>query len=128
MTITPVQPADMPTPGGHYSPGVRHGDTLYISGQLGITSARPDADAVSVADQVATALGNAERIALAAGANRADFVKCTVFVSDVAYWAETNTAYAAFFGTHRPARSIVPCGALHYGSKVEIEAVVAIPG
>jgi 2-iminobutanoate/2-iminopropanoate deaminase len=126
--MKPIRSADASPAGGHYSQGVLHGDTLYVSGQLGVTRDTPNAGNVPVREQVAFALGNMERIAKAAGASRADVVKCTVFVAGIEHWPEANEAYAAFFGEHKPARSIVPCLPLHFGAKVEIEAVVAVPG
>ena len=124
--LTEVRCAAAPPPGGHYAQAVLHGTVLYVSGQLGVTGDTPDPASVAIADQVSFALGNIERIARVVGASRADVVKCTVFVTDVAHWPEVNRAYAAHFGAHRPARSIVPCGALHFGAQVEIEAVVAV--
>ena len=123
--MTEIRCAEAPSPGGHYAQAVLHGDTLYISGQLGLTRGT-DPVAVPVAEQVAFALGNVERVARVVGTGRDGVIKCTVFVTDIAHWDEANRAYAAFFGTHRPARSVVPCGALHFGAAVEIEAVVAI--
>ena len=55
-------------------------------------------------------------------------LKCTVYVAGIEHWDEANRAYAAFFGAHRPARAVVPCGPLHHGCKVEVEAVVAVGG
>ncbi len=128
MTIAPrmteVRCAAAPQPGGHYAQGVLHGSTLYVSGQLGLARDMPTE--TSIAEQVAFALGNIERIARVAGADRTGVVKCTVYVAEIAHWDEANRAYAAFFGAHRPARAVVPCGPLHFGCKVEIEAVVAV--
>jgi len=124
--LTEVRCAEAPPAGGHYAQGVLHGATLYVSGQLGVTRDTPDSAAVSVTDQVAFALGNIERIASVVGAGRDDVVKCTVFVTGIEHWDEANRAYAAFFGAHRPARSVAPCADLHFGAKVEIEAVVAV--
>ncbi len=126
--LTEVKSAEVPPPGGHYAQGVLHAGLLHVSGQLGVGPGTPEPDAVPVADQVALALGNIERIAREVGAGRADVVKCTVYVAGVEHWAEANRAYAAFFGAHRPARSVVPCSTLHYGAKIEIEAVVAVGG
>jgi 2-iminobutanoate/2-iminopropanoate deaminase len=124
--LTEIRCADAPPPGGHYAQAVLHRDTLYVSGQLGVTKDTPDADSVPVADQVAFALGNIEAIARVVGAAKEDVIRCTVYVTDVEHWGEVNRAYAAFFGTHRPARSIVPSGPLHFGALVEIEAIVAV--
>ncbi|SEH19892.1 reactive intermediate/imine deaminase [Sphingopyxis sp. YR583] len=124
--LTEIRCADAPPPGGHYAQAVLHRDTLYVSGQLGVTKDTPEADSVPVADQVFFALGNIEAIARVVGAAKEDVIRCTLYVTDVAHWGEVNAAYASFFGAHRPARSIVPSGPLHYGALVEIEAVVAV--
>jgi len=126
--LTEVRCAAAPPPGGHYAQGVLHGNLLHVSGQLGVTRDTPNPDAVPVAEQMAFALGNIERIARVVGAGPADVVKCTVFVAGIEHWEEANRAYAAFFGAHRPARSVVPCNPLHFGAKVEVEAVVAVSG
>ena len=124
--LTEIRCADAPPPGGHYAQAVLHRDTLHVSGQLGVTGDTPDADTVPIADQVAFALGNIEAIAGVVGAAKEDVIRCTLYVTDVAHWGEVNGAYANFFGTHRPARSIIPSGPLHFGALVEIEAVVAV--
>ncbi len=122
--MTEVRCAGAPAPGGHYAQAMLHGGTLYVSGQLGLARDMPVE--TSVTEQVAFALGNLERVARVVGATRNDVVKCTVFVAGIEHWEEANRAYAAFFGSHRPARSVVPCGPLHFGCKVEVEAVVAV--
>lgn len=126
--LTEVRCAEAPPPGGHYAQGLLHGNLLHVSGQLGVTRDTPDPDAVPVAEQMAFALSNVEHIARVVGAGRADIVKCTVFVAGIEHWEEANRAYAAFFGAHRPARSVVPCSPLHFGARVEVEAVVAVCG
>lgn len=122
--LTEIRCADAPPPGGHYAQAILHRDTLYVSGQLGIT--KETSEGVPIAEQVAFALGNIEAIAGVVGAAKEDIIRCTLYVTDVAHWGEVNSAYAAFFGPHRPARSIVPGGPLHFGALVEIEAVVAV--
>jgi 2-iminobutanoate/2-iminopropanoate deaminase len=124
--ITEIRCAAAPPPGGHYAQAMLHGDTLYVSGQLGVTADTADPQNRSIGEQVNFALGNIQAIAAVVGASLDDIVRCTVYVVDVAHWGEVNAAYAAFFGTHRPARSIVPCGPLHFGALVEIEAIVAV--
>lgn len=123
---TEIRCAEAPPPGGHYAQAVLHGDTLYVSGQLGVTGETPNAETVPIADQVTFALTNIAAISRVVGAQVDDIIRCTVYVTDIAHWDEANRAYAAFFGTHRPARSIVPCGPLHFGALIEIEAVVAV--
>jgi reactive intermediate/imine deaminase len=103
-----------------------HGGTLYVSGQLGVTRETVEPSKVPISDQVMFALGNIKAIAGVVGEQVDDIVRCTVYVTDIAQWDEVNRTYAAFFGTHRPARSVVPCGPLHFGALVEIEAIVAV--
>ncbi len=122
--LVEVRCAAAPPPGGHYAQGVLHGATLYVSGQLGLVHGM--VVETGAAEQVTFALGNVERIARVVGAGRGNVVSCTVFVAGIEHWDKINEAYAAFFGAHRPARSIVPCGPLHFDCKVEVEAVVAV--
>ncbi len=111
---------------GHYSPGIISNGMLYISGQLSVdpdTRALPEGDAAAHA---ALALKNVERVLTEAGLTRSDVVQCRVYVTDVALWDEVNAVYAEFFGSHRPARVVVPVPALHFGCTVEIEAVAEV--
>ena len=124
--LTEIRCAEAPPPGGHYTQAMLHGDTLYVSGQLGVTKTTPNAENIPIAEQVAFALGNIAAIGRVVGAQIDDVIKCTVYVTDIAHWDEANRAYAAFFGSHRPARAIVPCNPLHFGALVEIEAVIAV--
>lgn len=108
---------------GHYSPGVLVGNTLYISGQLPMD---PDTDQLvtgGIEAQTHAALGNVERVLQAAGLSKENVALCRVYIPDVGLWDAVNEVYAAFFGEHKPARVVVPTGALHHGALVEIEAI-----
>lgn len=50
----------------------------------------------------------------------------TVYISDIALWDRVNAVYAQFFGQHRPARTVVPTGELHFGFQIEIDAIAAV--
>ena len=117
-----IAPKDGKT-GGHYSPGIISNGMLYISGQLPIDPATGQIGGLTVAEQTRTALNNVERILLAAGLARHNVVQCRVYIPDSTCWNEVNHAYAEFFGTHKPARAVVPTRDLHHGVLVEIEAV-----
>lgn len=112
--------------GGHYTPGVIHGDTLYISGQLSINPETGSVPSGGVKAEAAQALHNLETVLQAAGLTRDSVMMCRVYLPNVAYWGELNEVYSKFFGTHKPARVVVPTGALYGGCLVEIEAVAAI--
>ena len=115
----------IPAPAGHYSPVIEHNGTLFISGQLPMnpnTKAVPD----DVGAQTVQALENLENLLFAAGSDRQDVLQMRIFVSDIDHWDAINRAYAAWFGDHKPARAIIPCGPLHFGCLLELEATAAV--
>jgi 2-iminobutanoate/2-iminopropanoate deaminase len=71
--------------------------------------------------QLGRALANAEQLLRDHGASPEDVVKTTVFVTDPGQFPAVNDAYVAFFGDHRPARSMVAVSALPAGAAVEVE-------
>jgi 2-iminobutanoate/2-iminopropanoate deaminase len=116
----------MSTPIGPYSPIVSAGPWLITSGQLGLVPA-PGGDGPprlvegGAPGQLGQALSNAGQLLAEHGAGPADVVKTIVFVTDLSDYAAVNEAYAAFFGDHRPARSVVGVAALPLGAEVEVE-------
>ena len=115
----------IPAPAGHYSPVIEHNGTLFISGQLPMnpnTKAVPD----DVEAQTVQALENLENLLFAAGSDRQNVLQMRIFVSDIDHWDAINRAYAAWFGDHKPARAIIPCGPLHFGCLLELEATAAV--
>jgi 2-iminobutanoate/2-iminopropanoate deaminase len=119
---------DAPPPAGHYSPAVIHNGTIYVSGQLArVPGAAPDFVPEGMAAQVTQCLTNAETILKAAGADRNHVLRATVYVTGIEGWPEANAAFAAFFGDHKPARSIVPVGKFKSTFLVEIDIVAAAP-
>ena len=118
----------MSTPVGPYTPIVAAGPWLVCSGQLGVVPAVPDGPPGPPAlvdggapAQLAQALANAGRLLGEQGASPGDVVKTTVFVTDMDLYGAVNEAYVAFFGDHRPARSVVGVAALPLGAAVEVE-------
>jgi 2-iminobutanoate/2-iminopropanoate deaminase len=115
----------MTTPIGPYTPVVTAGPWLITSGQLGLVTGSPG-DAPALVDggpaaQLSQALANAGALLAEHGASPADIVKTTVFVTDMGGYAAVNQAYVAFFGDHRPARSVVGVAGLPLGAAVEVE-------
>ena len=116
----------MSTPVGPYTPVVRAGDFVITSGQVGIA----DGGLVEggVGAEVTQAMANVASVLASAGASLDDVVKTTVFLTDMAHYAEMNEAYTAALGDHRPARSAVAVAALPIGALVEIEAWAHVAG
>jgi 2-iminobutanoate/2-iminopropanoate deaminase len=99
------------------SPGIRVGNMLFASGQLGTSP-----NDTTIAGQTTRALENTEKVFKAAGTTLANAVKCTVFLTDVKDFRGMNEAYTKFFPSNPPARSTVVVAALVVpNAKVEIE-------
>jgi reactive intermediate/imine deaminase len=111
---------------GTYSQGIRAGQTLYLSGQLGLDPAtgnlRNTIDA-----QIDQAFQNLRAVAVAAGASLDDAVKLTLFLTDLAHFAKVNETMARYCKEPYPARSTVQVSALPKGAGFEVEAVVVFP-
>lgn len=110
--------------GGMLSAATRVGDLVFVSGQ---TPARTDS---TMEAQTTTELTKIENILKAAGTSMDNVLKCQVFITDGAEFAQMNTAYAKFFPSDKgpPARTTVVVAALvSAGAKVEIECIAAVP-
>ena len=111
---------------GPYSQAIRSGNTLYISGQLGVVPATGELASDDVKDQARQSLENLKAVLAAAGATPADVCKTTVFLTDMGDFAAVNEIYAQTFGVEPPARSCVAVAALPKGGKVEVEAIAVL--
>lgn len=103
-----------------YTPAVRAGDWLIVSGQIGLG----DGGIVSggAGPELAQALANLRTRLLEHGADMGDVVKTTVFLVDMEDYGVMNEVYAPAFDDPRPARSAVAVAALPFGARIEIEA------
>lgn len=106
--------------GRFLSNAVRVGNTLYLSGQLGLGGER------GIVPETRGALDNIRQLLEANGATMEDVVKCTVFLADFAEWSAMNDVYVSFFTKHRPARSAVAVGGMAANARVEIECMAVI--
>lgn len=124
-----VQPPAMPTPAGHYSPGVVANGLVFVSGQLPTDPATGAMVAGGIEAQTARALQNVALVLEAAGSGLDRVVQMTIYIPDGEFWGAVNAAYARVMGSHRPARAVVPVSPLHYGALIEIQAIaLAGPG
>ncbi len=115
-----------PRPAGHYAQAIVHRGLVYVSGQLPVDPATGAKRTGSIEEQTLQALENVKAILEAAGSDLGRVLKTTVYVSDIQLWDRVNAVYGKFFGEHRPARAVVPTRELHYGFKIEIEAMAAL--
>lgn len=124
--LTPVYGANPPVAGAPYSPAVRVGNLLFISGQLGLDpeTKKPYTDFTK---QVEGCLAGLTSLVEAAGGSLANVVKTTIFLQDLATFAQVNEIYARHFsGPVKPARSTFQVAALPVGAAVEIEAIAVL--
>ena len=116
---------------GPYTPVVRAGDLLFVSGQVGIVDGGVGPVNGTLADggieaQAAQALANLRAQVEANAATLDQVVKTTVFLTDMADFVAVNEVYCEAFGDHRPARSCVAVAALPLGALFEVEAIVHV--
>ena len=117
---------DQLAPKGHYSQAIIHQNTIYISGQLSIDPQTGQKCTGDIGSETLRVLQNIEHILSMEGCNRFSIIRTTVYISNIEEWEIVNKVYADFFGDHKPARTVVPTRSLHYGFKVEIDAVAAL--
>ncbi|VVD79857.1 endoribonuclease L-PSP [Pandoraea morbifera] len=109
-------------PRGHYSHGVCAGGFVFVSGQLPIT---PDGERLvdaPFAEQARQALENVGAILNACGTSVSRLVQVRAYITNVDDWGAFNEVYAAWAGSAKPARAVVPVPGLSHGLAVEIEA------
>ena len=108
------------TPVGPYTPIVRAGDWLVVSGQIGLADGKLVAG--DTVDQLTQAIANLKGLLAQHGAGLEHVVKTTVFLRHMSDYPRMNEAYMAAFGDHRPARSAIGVAELPINALVEIEA------
>ena len=127
-----VQPAGWPRPSGYANAVSASGRVVAVSGQIGWNPTTERFETDEIAAQARQALDNVVVVLRAAGAEPADVVRLTWYVTDRAGYnasrREIGEAYRALFGNHYPAMSVViVAGLLDQRAKVEIEATAVVP-
>jgi 2-iminobutanoate/2-iminopropanoate deaminase len=110
---------------GTYSQGVFHNGVYYFSGQIGL-DAKTGEMAIGFDAQLENIMKNIDGLLQSQQLTRANIIKTTVFMTDLALFGKVNEAYTKFFAAPYPARSTVQVAALPKGAVIEIEVVAAI--
>ncbi|MEZ4416286.1 MAG: RidA family protein [Gemmatimonadota bacterium] len=110
-----------------FSPAVRVGELLFLSGQIGTAGGELKVVDGGVGAETRQTLENIRAVLAAAGATMEDIVKCTVFLADIADYPAMNEAYLEFFPSDPPARSAMAGSGLALGARVEIECIARAP-
>jgi reactive intermediate/imine deaminase len=106
-----------------FSPAVRVGNIIYLSGQVGNRIGTRELVPGGIAAQTRQALDNIHAVLDAAGSSMDQVFKCTVFLADIAEYGAMNEVYADYFPKEPPARSTVAGSGLALGARVEIECM-----
>lgn len=119
----PVHSKDAPAAIGTYSQAVRAGDTVYISGQIGLDPATMQlADGIEA--QIHRVFRNLAAIAAAAGLGLERAVRMTVFLTDLAHFAKVNEIMAQYVSEPYPSRAAIGVASLPRGALVEIDCIL----
>jgi 2-iminobutanoate/2-iminopropanoate deaminase len=110
---------------GPYSPALRAGQFLFLSGQIPLTTAGTVVDG-GIREQTAQVLENMRQLLEAGGADFASVVKTTIYLADLADFAVVNEIYATCFVEPYPARATVQVARLPRDVRVEIDAIALI--
>jgi len=120
---TPIHTRDAPQAIGAYSQAVRAGDSVYVSGQIGLDPAGMQL-AEGIEAQIHRVFANLAAVAKAAGLGLGDAVRMTVYLTDLAHFAKVNDIMAQYVPQPFPARAAVGVASLPRGALVEIDAIL----
>ena len=113
-----VLPTNLP-----FSEAVRVGDTLYLSGQIGVVPGTLELVPGGMEEEARKTMENIKATLETHGYSMGDVVKCTVMLADISEWAVFNDVYKSFFANHYPARSALGANGLALGAQVEVECI-----
>ena len=125
MSRTIVSTTGAPAAIGIYSQAVKVGDTVYLSGQIGLDPATMQM-VEGIDAQIVRVFDNLKAVAEASGGSLADIVKINIFLTDLAHFGKVNEAMATYFQQPYPARAAIGVAALPRGGLVEADAVMVL--
>jgi 2-iminobutanoate/2-iminopropanoate deaminase len=115
--------APAPFQGAPYSQGIRFGELVFVSGQIGVDPATGDVVEGGIAEQTERVMLNLQAVLEEAGSSLKQLVKATIYLADFADFEGMNEVYARHLGNQPPARATVEIAGLPSGALVEIEAI-----
>ncbi len=122
---TPVSSPQAPKAIGPYSPAVRAGQLLFVSGQVAIDPATGNMIDGDVVAQARRVLDNVGALLEAGGRSFADVVRTTIYLSDMNDFGKVNEVYGTYFSQPYPARATVQVARLPKDAKVEIDVIAS---
>jgi 2-iminobutanoate/2-iminopropanoate deaminase len=125
--IERLAPPGSPAPKGHYSPAVRAGDFIFVSGQGPFDPATGQLCSGDIQHETKATLKNVQHILKGCGSGLEDVVKTSVFLADISEFSDFDKAYGEAFGPTKPARTTVSAKFSNPKMKVEIDCIAYKP-
>ena len=126
MPRQPIHSDAAPAAIGPYSQAVRHGDTVYLSGQIPLDPATGQIVDGDIAVQARRAFDNLRAVCAAAGGSFANVVRVGLYLTDLGEFAAVNAVMAEYFEAPYPARSTIQVSALPRGAQFEVDAIMVL--
>ena len=126
MNRTIIRTNDAPAAVGSYSQAVRHGDTVYLSGQIPLDPATMKLIEGDISTQADRVFRNLRAVCRAAGSDLGGIVKLNLYLTDMGNFAAVNEVMKQYFEEPYPARAAVGVAQLPLGAEVEAEAVLGL--
>ena len=127
MAVQYLHTKDAPEAIGPYSQATSAGGFLFTAGQIALDPATMQVVEGDVSAQAVLAMKNLTAVLANAGCGWKDVVKTTIFLADMADFAQVNEVYASYLGDARPARSTVAAAGLPRNVRVEVECIAKLP-
>ncbi len=121
-----IKTSDAPAAVGPYSQAVRHGDTVYLSGQIPLDPATMQMVEGDISVQADRVFRNLQAVCRASGSDLSGIVKLNLYLTDMGNFASVNEVMKRYFSEPYPARAAVGVAALPLGAEVEAEAVLGL--
>lgn len=109
-----------------FSDAVRVGNTIYLSGKIGVLPGTLDLAPGGIQAETRQTLENIKAALERYGSSMGEVVKCTVFLADIGEWAAMNEVYVEYFPMNPPARSALGASGLALGARTEIECIATV--
>jgi 2-iminobutanoate/2-iminopropanoate deaminase len=118
-----IRSSNLPPPGGPYSPAIKAGGFIFVSGQAAVDPQTGQVVGTTIEEQTERTLENVKMIVTAAGASLEDLVRVTVYLADITNFSGMNEVYKRYFSHEPPARTTLEARLTRAELLVEIDAV-----
>ena len=126
MSKSIIHTANAPSAIGTYSQAVRHGDLVFLSGQIPLDPQTMELVEGSFEDRAQQVFANLKAVVVAAGGSMQQVLKVNIFLTDLSNFATVNSVMADFFDEPYPARAAIGVASLPKGTDIEAEAVLGL--